>query len=151
MIFGSKREYLPKEEHVEEQCSLFDESKDIEENLQEQIQENIEKITIYRKKKNKNRTTGLKKARLKEAVIGKVKCVLNEEELECPKCNEKMELVGKKVVRQEIVFEPAKLKVKEYIQYIYKCEKCGTKDSENETPFLNMELFQKHYYRISIT
>ena len=33
MIFGSKRESLPKEEYVEEQCSLFDDPKEIEENL----------------------------------------------------------------------------------------------------------------------
>ena len=96
MIFGSKREALPKEEHIEEQCSLFDDPKDIEENLQKQIQENIEEITVHRKKKNKNRTTGLKKAQLKDAVIEKVECVLNEEELEYPKCNKKWNLLERK-------------------------------------------------------
>ena len=134
MIFGSKRESLPKEEHIEEQCSLFDDPKDIEKNVEDQLKENIEKITISRKKKNKNKKTGLKKAQIKGAIIEKEECALNEEDLECPKCNKEMKIVGKKIVRQEIIFEPAKFKIKEYIQYIYKCEKCGTKESENEKP-----------------
>ena len=51
MIFGSKRESLPKEEHIEDQCSLFDDPKDIEKNVEDQLKENIEKITISRKKR----------------------------------------------------------------------------------------------------
>ena len=59
----------------------------------------------------------------------------------CPICDSDLELVGKKVVRSEIEFDPAVLRIKEHIQYIYKCKKCGTEESEKDTPtFLETEV-----------
>ena len=43
IVFGNKRECTPnsKSEPIEEQCSLFDDEKDIEKNVQEQIEEKV--------------------------------------------------------------------------------------------------------------
>ena len=67
VIFGSKREYTPEANKapIEEQCSLFDNPKDIEENVQGQIEENIEEITVHKKKKKKTKKAGIKRASLK--------------------------------------------------------------------------------------
>ncbi len=141
IIFGSKREKTPNNDQViEEQCSLFEDEKDIEENVQEQIAENIEEVTIHQKKKAKKRKAGIKKSFLKDVVIKRKEFILNEEE-RCPNCDSDVKLVGKKVVRQEIDYIPPTIELVEYIQYIYKCTKCGTEGSEKDTPtFVKSEL-----------
>ena len=49
----------------------------------------------------------------------------------CSKCGGELIVIGKKVVRTEVEFEPAKLKVKQIIQQVAKCTKCGKEGSEN--------------------
>lgn len=57
-----------------------------------------------------------------------VECVLNPEETFCHICESKLEIIGKKKVRSEMEYIPAKLVIKDYIQYVYKCTKCGKSD-----------------------
>ena len=131
IIFGSKSEKTPKDnkEQIEEQCSLFETPEEIEKNVQEQIDEKVEEITVYRKKKSKTKKAGIKRSVLKDVEIERKEYVI-EENAVCPECKGNLKNVGKKVVRQEIEYEPPKLKIKEYIKYVYKCEKCGTEGSE---------------------
>lgn len=49
---------------------------------------------------------------------------LPESELVCPVCNSKLVPVGKKFVRHEIEFVPAKLKVRDVYTTTYECRKC---------------------------
>ena len=134
VIFGSKREYTPEanEAPIEEQCSLFDNPKDIEKNVQEQIEENIEEITVHKKKKTKTKKAGIKRASLKDVVVEREEYELEDEEV-CPECQSNLKLVGKKIVRQEIEYIPAKFKIREYVKSVYKCVKCGTNESEKES------------------
>lgn len=132
IIFGSKRERLPQEEQNEEQCSLFDDPKEIEKDLEEQIEKNVEEITVYKKKKSKTKKAGIKRAALKDVIIEREEIKI-EEETKCPVCKGNLRNVGKKVVRQEIEFEPARLKIKEYIKFVYKCEECGEKEGAKGT------------------
>ena len=71
IIFGSKREHTPKitEEQMQEQCSLFEDPEEIENNIQEQINEKVEEITVYKKKKSKTKKAGIKRSALKDIVI----------------------------------------------------------------------------------
>ena len=133
VVFGSKREYTPEANtaSIEEQCSLFNDPKDIEKNVQEQIEENIEEITVHRKKKAKAKKAGIKRATLKDVVVEKVEYLIEDDEV-CPECQSDLKLVGKKIVRQEIEYIPAKFKIKEYIKSVYKCVKCGTKEGKKE-------------------
>ena len=134
IVFGSKRERTPinKEELVEaEQCSLFSTEKEADEYLEKQEKEKIEEVIVHRKKNSKKKQAGIKRSSLKDVVIEKEEYVLNEDE-RCPVCKGKLQVVGKEIVRQEIEFEPAKFKMKQIIQYTYKCKKCGTEESENE-------------------
>ncbi len=141
IVFGSKSEKIPKQnEQVEEQCSLFDDPKEVEKDLEEQIDKNIEEITVYRKKKNKTRKAGIKRSALKDIIIKRKEFII-EEGTKCPICNGNLKNVGKKVVRQEIEFEPAKLNIKEYIKYVYKCEDCAEKEnSEGKNTFVETEV-----------
>lgn len=54
-----------------------------------------------------------------------VECILNAEEV-CDVCTSPLQVIGKKTVRTELEYIPAKLKAVEYVQYIYKCSTCGT-------------------------
>lgn len=135
MLFGSKREATPKqEENLVEgtQCSIFGVPED--EEIQKQIKEKTEEITVYRKKKNKKKYAGIKKAELKNIETVIEEYVLNLAEDKCPICSSELKQIGKKVVRQEIEFVPAKLKLKNYVQYVYKCINCGTEDRQKDTP-----------------
>lgn len=49
----------------------------------------------------------------------------------CSVCGSELKVVGKKLIRTEVEFVPAKLKVKQIVQQVVKCTKCGTKESEN--------------------
>ncbi len=133
-IFGSKKESTPKEENIVEgtQCSIFGEPKD--EELKKEVEEKTEEITVYRKKKNKKASSGIKKAELKNIEKETIEYKLAVDQMNCPECGAELEVIGKEVVRQEIEFVPAKLKLKTYVRYIYICKKCGTEESKKETP-----------------
>lgn len=133
IIFGSKRESTPKEnEQLVEgtQCSIFGEVED--EELKEEIEKNVEEITIYRKKKNKKRTAGIKKEKLKDIEKETRTVYLEGEQLNCSNCGAKLQKIGKKVVRQEIEYIPAKIKLVEYVSYSYKCTECEKNKGEGE-------------------
>ena len=133
-VFGSKQEKIPTKESIDiDQYSLFDNEEDMEKDVEEQSKEQLEEITVYRKKKSKKRVAGLKKSIIKDVVVKRQEYVLNEDE-KCPECNSNFRLVGKKVVRTQIDFTPATFNVTEIVQNIYKCTKCGTEESEKETP-----------------
>jgi hypothetical protein len=61
-----------------------------------------------------------------------VECVLNPEEFACEMCGSELKVIGKKKVRSEMEYIPAKLVMKDYIQYVYKCMECGKND---ENPY----------------
>lgn len=132
-VFGSKRETTPKEENIVEgtQCSIFGVPED--EEVKEEIEKNTEEITIYRKKKNKKSVAGIKKSALKDIEVETIEIKLEDGQEKCPVCGAELKQIGKEFVRQEIEYVPAKLKLVNYVRNTYKCEKCGTEESEKET------------------
>ena len=44
-----------------------------------------------------------------------------------------MKKIGKEYVRQEIKYIPAKFQVINYYRNVYKCESCGTDESNKDT------------------
>lgn len=132
-IFGSKRESTPKEENIVEgiQCSFFGEVKD--EEIKEQVEEKTEEIIVHKKKNSKKQQSGIKKSELKNIEKETIILELKGDQLKCPKCGARLKKIGTEVVRQEIEYVPSKLKLKTYIRAVYKCEECGTEESEKDT------------------
>lgn len=132
-IFGSKRESTPKEENIVEgtQCSLFGEVQDKE--IKEQVEEKTEEIIVHRKKNSKKQQSGIKKSELKNIEKETIIFELKGDQLKCSECGARLKKIGTEVVRQEIEYVPAKLKLKTYIRAVYKCEECGTENSEKDT------------------
>lgn len=132
IMFGVKREYTPKQDQLENsvQCSLFDSKKEVEEELQKQVEENVEELTVYRKKNKRKTVAGIKKEQLKNTEIEIIEYKINPEE-KCPECESELKEISKEIVRKEITYIPAKLLITNFVQYTYKCTECGTKESEN--------------------
>lgn len=134
-VFGSKRENISNEnENIVngKQCSIFGEIKD--EELKKEINEKTEEIVVHKKKNTKKVQAGIKKAELKNVETETVEVVLEDDKKVCPTCESELEYIGKEFVRQEIEYIPAKLRLVRYVRNTYKCKKCGTKESEKETP-----------------
>ena len=131
VIFGTKREYTPQKEQIESstQISLFEENENVDKQIQEEIKEKTKEITANKKKKNKTQKAGIKRAALKDVETQIIDIKLNPEET-CPNCEGKLKQIGKKVVRQEIKYVPAKLQLINYVQYTYMCKEC---EKENNT------------------
>ncbi|RYD01530.1 hypothetical protein N752_29965 [Desulforamulus aquiferis] len=58
-----------------------------------------------------------------------VECILNPEESVCEACDSELKIIGKRKVRSEMEYIPAKLVMKDYVQYVYKCVECGKNDA----------------------
>ena len=101
-----------------EQLSLFDEA-EAEANPDEE-QFILEEVKFNKKKKYKGQLDD----KLSKLPHIEVIMTLPESELVCPVCNSKLVPVGKKFVRHEIEFVPAKLKVRDIYTTTYECRKC---------------------------
>lgn len=111
-LFGVKSEKMP---CSVEQLSLFDEAE------QECEPELLEEITYSRAKKKQKGTLEIKLDDLKH-----VKAVydIDEKDRICDICGTKMHRVGEEFVRHEVVYEPAKLYVKDIYRKTYECRSC---------------------------
>lgn len=144
VIFGVKREYTTKPESIENgtQSSLFEEQENKEvltdEDLVKQIKENVEEITVHKKKKTRKRKAGIKKSYINgiDVKVNYIKLAVDEKGnviVGCPECGGELELVGKKLVRQEIEYIPAQINIVQYVEHRYKCRNCGQAGSEKDT------------------
>lgn len=117
--FGASSEKTPQ---TEGQYSLFSEEADDSDVLADTTIINIkEHKRPIRRKGDRNKLT----ERLPRETI---ECVLNTEEALCHICDSEMKVIGKKKVRSEMEYIPARLVIKDYIQYVYKCTECGKSD-----------------------
>lgn len=56
--------------------------------------------------------------------VVEVPCTVPEEDRNCPYCNTPMEVIGKKVVREELRIIPAKVERIQYVQEVLGCPEC---------------------------
>lgn len=142
MIFGSRREKTLDNKELEgsKQCSIFDEVKEVDEELQNQVEKNVEELTVYKKKNKRKTVAGIKKSQLKDTQIEIIEYKLDPE-VKCPECESELQEISKEIVRKEIKYIPAKIIITNYAQHTYKCKKCGTKESENvSSTFVKSEI-----------
>lgn len=116
--FGASSEKTPQ---IYGQCFLFGEPID-------EIQGEAEnKVINIKEHKRPVRKKGDRENLIKSLPHEVVECVLNEEAV-CKTCGSQLEVIGKKKVRSEIEYIPAKIVVKDYVQHVYKCVECGKND-----------------------
>ena len=129
-LHGRKKMYGPSSEaaQIAGQLTLFPELEKLVQELRKQQKE----ITVPEHTR-KVRQAGVRAEMLSSLETEIERCIVGEEEA-CPICGAQLAKVGEKVVRTEVIYEPAKLKVKQYVQEIKKCTTCGTQDSEKLTP-----------------
>lgn len=130
LLHVRKKMYGPSSEatQITGQLNLFPEQEQLLQELAKQQKE----VTVPEHTR-KVRQAGVRAEMLSSLETEIERCVAGEEEA-CPICGAQLTKVGEKVVRTEVIYEPAKLKVKQYVQEIKKCIKCGTADSEKLTP-----------------
>jgi transposase len=114
--FGASSE---KTHRIDGQYSFLD-----GENIENTVEADTSVISIKAHKRPVRKKGDRKK--LTEGLIKEtVECILNPEEAECDICGSELKVIGKKQVRSEMEYIPAKLVMKEYVQYVYKCTDCG--------------------------
>ena len=130
ILHARKKMYGPSSEatQVTGQLNLFPEQEQLLQELAKQ-----QKEVAVGEHKRKARQAGVRSEMLSSLETEIERCIVDEEET-CPVCGEQLTKVGEKAVRTEVAYEPARLKVKQYVQEIKKCTACGTADSEKLTP-----------------
>lgn len=95
-----------------------------------------ETIGGYKRKAKKPKAT--RKELLAGLPVIEISCTVSEEDRNCPYCNTPMEVIGKKVVREELRIIPAKVERIQYVQEILGCPECKKDGAsvivEAETP-----------------
>lgn len=123
-LFGASSERT----QVDGQMSLFDSAQELASELFKEQQ----KIKVKSHEKAP-RKPGVREEMLEGIPKEIEEYIINPEE-DCPKCGSSFKVIGKEIVRTEVEFIPAKLKVKQLVRQVAKCENCGTKESEHKVP-----------------
>lgn len=123
--FGSSSEKTPKAQ-MEGQLSLFNEA---ELEADASVTEPIEKdVKGYKRKDPKTKREEL----IKDLPVREVPCTLPDEEQYCGQCGTRLKVLGTQVVREELEYIPAKLRIVRYVQTVYECSKC----KHTEQPYI---------------
>lgn len=122
-LFGTSSERRKPED--ETQLSFFNEA-ELEANP-EQKEPLIETEIAAHKRKPKTKLD----EKIKDLPVERIICELPASEQLCDLCGHELERMGQEVVRRELEFIPAKLKVLEYVSIHYNCPEC----KQTEEPF----------------
>ncbi len=119
-LFGPSTEVT----QIEGQMNLFG-----QEELLHSLRQDQEEIVITEHKR-KARQPGVRAEMIAALPVEVERCIVDPKE-QCPVCKSPLIKVGEKAVRTEVIFQPAQLKVRQYIQEVYKCSQCGKEGSEH--------------------
>lgn len=106
-----------------EQLSLFNE---VELEADGVTDEPIEKISKGKVTPKSKRVRKLQI--IKDLPVTEVLCEAPDEALSCPKCHTDLKVLGKEVVREELEYIPAQLRIVKYVRFSYECPKCKHTD-----------------------
>lgn len=120
-LFGPSTEVT----QMDGQLSLFESVQE----LAEQLNLSKEKITV-KPYTRVSRKPGVRQEML-EGLPQEVEEYVIPADETCGVCGAKMKVTGKRIVRTEVEFSPAKLIVKQIVQQVAKCTECGEKGSPN--------------------
>lgn len=107
------------------QMSLFETT----EELAKELLKEQKKVTVSSYKRTP-RKEGVREEMLAALPKEVEEYIINEEDT-CSVCGGKLKVIGKEIVRTEVEYQPARLKVKQIIRQVAKCTECGREGSEN--------------------
>ena len=116
--FGAKSEAS-----VPGQMSLFSDAE--QEALAKALEEQKQGMAVPDKKPSVAKRSGVSREKLAGLPVEVTVCELDPKET-CDVCGAPLKKVGQKTVRSEVEYIPAKVLVRQYVQTVYKCTKCGT-------------------------
>lgn len=103
----------------EDQISLFNEAESCHDPKAEEPSE--ETFTVKAHTRKKKRTID---ELAKNLPVGEVLYVLPEDQMTCEACGNTFRLIGKKLIRREMVIIPQQAKILEYYSCSYACDNC---------------------------
>lgn len=119
--FGSSSEKTPKDE-IPGQLSLFNEA---EAEASDAAEEPLRKeVKGYLRKDPKTKREEL----IKDLPVREIPCDIPDEDKFCPQCGTSLNPMGKEVVREELEYIPAQLRIVRYVRWTYECPKCKHTD-----------------------
>ncbi len=127
LLHARKKLFGPSTEttQMDGQLSLFESVQE----LAEQLNLSKEKITV-KPYTRVSRKPGVRQEMLAGLPQDVEEYVIPADEI-CSVCGAKMKAAGKRIVRTEVEFRPAKLIVKQIVQQVAKCTECGEEGSPN--------------------
>ena len=120
-LFGSSSEKRTLD--IPGQMNFFNEAELEQDPALAQKEEQDASLPEKTAKKHKTRATDTE--RFKGIPVEKRYLDLSETEKKCPVCGTVLKQIGEEFVRRELVFIPAKLKVREYYSRNYECPQCS--------------------------
>ena len=121
-MFGASTEAT---KQVEGQLFLFEEAQKLAEQLH--VEQKKIKVKPYTRTPRK---PGVR-AEMLAGLQTEIEEYMIPEGETCSKCGGELKVIGKRIVRTEVEFEPAKLKVRQIVQQVAKCTVCGTDGADN--------------------
>lgn len=121
-LFGSPSEIT---KQIGEQINLFETTQE----LAKELFKEQKKIAVPSYQRTA-RQPGVR-AEMLENIPKEVEEYIISPEENCSECGAELKVIGKKLIRTEVEFIPAKLKVVQVLQEVAKCTNCGKEGSEN--------------------
>ena len=112
----------------EDQLNFFNEAEDCQDHKAEEPTEETLTVKAHARKKKRTVDELAKNLPVEEIVID-----LPESRLTCDKCGGTFKLIGKKLIRRELIIIPQSEKILEYYSCTYACDKC-----EKDTGFAHI-------------
>ncbi len=125
--FGSSSEKTKRENNsLEGQLNLFNEA-EVEASA-DALEPIVKDVKGYKRREGKSRREEI----IKDLPIREILCEAADEDLYCDHCNSELKPIGKEIVREELEYIPATLRIVRYIRMSYECSKC----KHTDTPYI---------------
>lgn len=121
--FGAKSEAS-----IPGQLSLFTDQE--LEALAHALNEQKKEMAVPDKKPSVAKKSGVSRDKLAGLPVEVVTCELDPREV-CDVCGSPLKKIGQKIVRSEVEYIKAQVRVRQYVQSVYKCTVCGSAGSKN--------------------
>ena len=120
-LFGKKTEKTRRLQEDDRQLDLFDLEEEQSEKTEDSKEASVKSYTKKIRKKNRKIDTS-------KISVEIVNHVMPDEKCSCPKCCARLVQVANPKIREEVKFIPAKLRLLEHHQAVYKCPECSSDD-----------------------